>query len=415
VTLALPLIRAGDVASLAVLDVDLERKLLAENPGRAEELLGRALGAALRLRHELARRGCGSLLELSGQKGYHLWLRFEEPVPCFRLRRWLLELVAAAGALPEGVRVEVFPKRDRLRPGEVGPVVKLPLGVHGKTGRRCALLDERGERVDDPFELLRTTPPIPRRIVMAAPAEAPEPAATSAPAAAAAPAAEVGAEARKLLEGCGVLGYLAKKARDTAYLDHTERTTLLCTLGHLGEEGKAALHAIIGHTYNYSAEVTDRHIGRLPEFPMSCPKVRERHPEAAAVAPCTCRFELRGRGYPTPLLYALKPSQVPAFKKRAESASRAAGGGERSSRRPEAAAASALRREAEVLLGKLAELKRHRRGIEGAIARVEGELAGLLERAGQSELQTSLGLLRRLPVETSEAGEARPARFVIEV
>jgi hypothetical protein len=115
------------------------------------------------------------------------------------------------------------------------------------------------------------------------------------------------------------------------------------------------------------------------------------------------------------VLYALKPSQVPAFKKRAEQASAAAPAGDRPSRRPEAAAASALRREAEALLGKLAELKRHRRGIEGAISHVESDLAALVERAGRSELQTSLGLLRRLPAETDEAGEPRPARFVIEV
>ncbi|HSL84887.1 MAG TPA: CRISPR-associated primase-polymerase type A1, partial [Thermoanaerobaculia bacterium] len=416
-TLALPLIRAGDVASVAVLDVDLDRKLLAEHPGRTEELLGRALGAALRLRHELSRRGCASLLELSGAKGYHLWLRFEEPVPCFRLRRWLLDLVTAAAPLPEGVRVEVFPKRDRLRPEEVGPVIKLPLGVHGKTGTRCALLDDRGEPVADPFETLRTTPPVPRRIVMEA-EPGTTPTETGRPQAA--PPAALGPRAHQLLDGCGVLGYLAKKARDTAYLDHTERSTLLCTLGHLGEEGRAALHAIIGHTYNYRPEVTDRHAGRLPEFPMSCPKVRERHPEAAAVAPCTCRFELRGRGYPTPVLYALKPSEIPAFRKRRlaeapgpDPANRARPG------RPTAPAASALQREAEALLGKLSELKRHRRGIDRSIARVEGELSALLDRAGSEELQTRFGLLRRLPSTPDGArdSEGPPAasRFVIEV
>ncbi len=415
-TLALPLVRAGDVCSLGVLDVDLGRKLLAEHPDRKEELLGRALGAALRLRRELARRGCASLLELSGEKGYHLWMRFEEPVPSFRLRRWLVSLVAAAGEPPEGVRVEIFPKRDRLRPGEMGSVVKLPLGVHRRSGRRCRLLDEHGEPLEDPYETLRTTPPIPRRIVVEPDEAAPPPASLPAP-----PPAELGPRATRVLEGCKILGYLAKKAQDTSYLDHTERTTLLCTLGHLGEEGAAALHAIIRHTYNYSRDVTDRHISRRPEFPMSCPKVRERHPEAAALAPCTCRFALRGGAYPTPVLYALKPSEIPAFRRRGRRASAGAGDDERPAERGTGPSQAGVRREAEALLGKLAELKRHRRGIDRSIARTEGELAALLERSGQSELQTSLGLLRRLSESAGggsgddPSGRSTPPRFVIEV
>ena len=63
----------------------------------------------------------------------------------------------------------------------------------------------------------------------------------------------------------------------------------------LAEEGRAALHAIIGHTYNYRREVTERHVDKLPDSPMSCPKVRELHPQALAAGPCACRFDLRGR------------------------------------------------------------------------------------------------------------------------
>ena len=407
VTLALPLIRAGNLASLGVLDVDVERKALAEHGGQADDLLGRAFGAALRLRHELSRRGCASLLESSGYKGYHLWLRLAEPLPAFRLRRWLLAIVEAVRPLPEGIRVEVFPNRDRLREGEVGPVVKLPLGVHSKTGRRCHLVDEHAQPVDDPMETLRAVAPVPRSVIWEQSEERPRGAEESAPEAA------IGPLARRVLDGCKILGYLESKARDTAYLDHTERSTLLCTLGHLGEEGRAALHAIIGHTYNYSREVTERHAQRVPEYPMSCPKVRERHPEAAAIAPCTCRFTLRGRGYPTPLLFALKPSEIPVFKAKSRDrpSSPPQGPGDGGAT-PKVSAG--LQREAEVLLRKLAELNRHRRGVEGSIARVERELEEVLGRAEAHGLQTSLGFLRR--IEPSEAGEGPVRRrFVIEV
>lgn len=165
VTLALPLIRAGDAALLGVLDVDVGRKALDEHHGLADKLLGRALGATLKLRERLAERGCEALVERSGYKGYHLWVRLDAPVPCFQLRRWLLRVVREAQPLPEGIRVEVFPDRDRVRGDQLGPVVKLPLGVHSKTGKRCAVVDERGEPVGDPIEAFRSVARVSAAIV----------------------------------------------------------------------------------------------------------------------------------------------------------------------------------------------------------------------------------------------------------
>jgi group II intron reverse transcriptase/maturase len=397
-TLALPLVRAGDTALLGVLDVDLERRLLDERPGEVSELLGRALGAALRLRAELARRGAPALLERSGQKGYHLWVRLAEPVPCHALRRWLLAVVEAVGPLPEGVRVEEFPNRDRVRPEAIGPVVKLPLGVHSKTGNRCALLDDLGQEVADPVEVIRALPRVPAETISGAPA-APAP---EAGAAQAEPPPAIGPRAQRMLEGCHVLGYLSLKSERTSYLNHRERWSLLCALGHLGEEGRAALHSIIGHTYNYRREVTERNIERLPPWPISCPKLRELHPESVAAGTCSCQFDLRGRGYPTPVLYALRPSEVPAFRQwkdrepRKGEGEKEAGGGEQ--------------QEAEDKVKKIVELKRHRRGIEAALDRLQGELAAVFEAAGSETLQLSMGVLRRVRRVEGDGWD-----FVIEV
>ena len=256
-TLALPMVRTGNTALLGVLDVDIAKKALADQPGGRRPLLARALATALRLRRELEHRGAATLLELSGAKGYHLWVRLAEPVSCFQLRRWLLAVVRAASPLPEGIRVEEFPNRDRIRPEATGPVIKLPLGVHGKTGRRCHLLDEHGEPLADPFEAIRALPHTAPQVITekAREASAAVPEVTT-------PA--FGPRVRKILDGCRVLAHLARHAEATSYLNHRERTTLLCTLGHLGQEGAEALHVLIGHTYNYRAEVTTRHIGRLP-------------------------------------------------------------------------------------------------------------------------------------------------------
>jgi hypothetical protein len=155
-------------------------------------------------------------------------------------------------------------------------------------------------------------------------------------------------------------------------------------------------------TYNYRAEVTGRQIERLPPWPISCPKLRELHPEAAAVGTCKCQFDLRGRAYPTPVLYALRVSEVPVFR---TSPARPA-----ASRDEAASEADTLRRAAEEKVGKIAELKRHRRGIEAALERLQSELATLFDNEKCETLQLSLGALRRVRRSEGEGWE-----FVIEV
>jgi hypothetical protein len=314
--------------------------------------------------------------------------------------------------------VEEFPNRDRVRSETFKPVLKLPLGVHSKTGKRCALLDAQGKPLADPLATLRALPRLSATVIREAAGElvrAPRPTAEM-------PPPGIGPRAQRMLEGCHVLAYLARRAEETSYLNHRERFSLLCALGHLGEEGAAALHAIISHTYNYRPEITSRYIARLPEYPISCPKLRELHPEAAALGVCKCEFGLRGRGYPTPLLFALAVSEVPAFRSApgAAGSRRPAAGtavsGSRGTSSPGISSAAVapvapdLRQEAEERLHKLSELRRHRQGIEASIARLRRELAELFEAASTETLETSLGRLRRVRREGGDGWD-----FLIEV
>ncbi|NLF15200.1 MAG: hypothetical protein GX597_25705 [Anaerolineaceae bacterium] len=80
-----------------------------------------------------------SYLEESREGRGHLWL-FVEPIAPRPLRQ-LLQAVA-----PDNL--ECFPKQDRLGEGGYGSLVRGPLGVHRKTGKRYGFLDpETLERV----------------------------------------------------------------------------------------------------------------------------------------------------------------------------------------------------------------------------------------------------------------------------
>jgi hypothetical protein len=96
-----------------------------------------------RVRDALAARGVMALLEAS-RRGGHLWLLFDQPTPAVRaralLRGLLQELVAAGRFSTAGL--EIYPDADR--PDALGHAVRLPLGVHRRTGRRYPLLDGDG-------------------------------------------------------------------------------------------------------------------------------------------------------------------------------------------------------------------------------------------------------------------------------
>ncbi|HET7579776.1 MAG TPA: hypothetical protein VFK33_10880 [Bacillales bacterium] len=68
----------------------------------------------------------------SGNKGYHVDLFFDRPVLVADLRQFFAAVVAEVGAIPGG-QVEFRPNWQQG--------VKLPLGVHQKTGARCWFVD----------------------------------------------------------------------------------------------------------------------------------------------------------------------------------------------------------------------------------------------------------------------------------
>jgi hypothetical protein len=81
------------------------------------------------LAYDLKTRGVPSYLELS-RRGGHLWL-FTPPLSGADIRRFGRQLL-----LPYSLsRIELYPKQDYLTSGP-GSLVRLPLGIHRKSGRR---------------------------------------------------------------------------------------------------------------------------------------------------------------------------------------------------------------------------------------------------------------------------------------
>lgn len=110
------------------------------------------------LQAELARQGFPAYLEGS-RRGGHLWLFFRAPCPAEQARAWLLPLATVR-------HLELFPKQSAGR--GIGSLIRLPLGVHQRSGKRYPFLNVNlqpvahtlSEQLQWLAQVQRVTPPI---------------------------------------------------------------------------------------------------------------------------------------------------------------------------------------------------------------------------------------------------------------
>jgi hypothetical protein len=382
-TLGLYLLNEENRVCLAVIDMDIDKKALLEYANDEEE--SKRLH---KLTHQDAVRIAGVcddleipvVIEDSGYKGRHLWFFFTDPIPAKLARIFLKFLTEKAGKSSGGIHWEIFPNIDKVRGKGFGPLIKLPLGIHKRTNRRCLLLDREGNPLPDQMGALSQIKRITRQKLE-------ELLLTYTVKPKASPLKDTKEESplvENLLSGCKVINYLVNKARDTHYLNNSERITLLYTLGHLGQEGKDFLHKVISNCINYDYDYTEKQIRKMKSSPISCPKIREKHEDFALDLGCNCNFRIPYKGYPSPVLHAFKqpkkwPFQSPLLNEKSTI-------NQDNRTIPESISGD---------LKKYIELKKQLGGVEKSIHRIEEEMSSYFDKAGTESIITEYGLLER--------------------
>lgn len=92
------------------------------------------------------------LVEESGSKGYHIWIFFTQPVDvgkAFALGHKLVQTIEK----PDTINIEIYPKQQSNK--VFGNTVKLPLGIHQKTNKRCVFVNARFEAHEDQWGKLK--------------------------------------------------------------------------------------------------------------------------------------------------------------------------------------------------------------------------------------------------------------------
>ena len=369
VTLAQYLVNAEGQVPYAILDVDVLKPYVFTDKKTFEDAMNSAWKTTLMLYDESVKNGFHPLLEKSGQRGYHLWFFFQEPADVDRASGFLRELVRGV-EYDERISVECFPKQLKWKKGMISQAIKIPGGLHPVSGNQSVFLD----RDETPLDLEEALSSI-RRIRLSDVAKwterrAQDPITKRLPG-----KAQPLKPFAELQEKCPVMDYYVRKASKAKHLSHDERMFFLSLAGPLGEDGRTFIHQVMGHTSNYRQDVTDRYVNRAYDLPISCPKIREKYPEAVEQVPCHCRFQIRKGEYPTPLLY------IERFRREVF----------HTDREPEAEEIDTELIEEKVR--RLVELRKQKRGIERALEKTEQDLSNYMKKKGETSIELKFGEL----------------------
>ncbi len=103
-----------------------------------------------RLQDFFSRYGAKIYVEFSGKKGHHGWL-FTDQAP-----NWKIRAVARRAVEETGIGdLEIFPAQNEVSKEHPGSLIKLPLGKHRATGKRCLFLNSEGQPYGNQYEFLQ--------------------------------------------------------------------------------------------------------------------------------------------------------------------------------------------------------------------------------------------------------------------
>lgn len=289
------------------IDIDIRKPLVERMAGDDDlraALQKQVWADVRRVRAALEALKLPAYLEDSGYKGCHVWVFFSEPVSAAHVRRFASGFVRRFGPASETLHWEIFPKQDAVAPDQLGNLIKIPLGIHRKSGRRALFVDADGAAYADQPAFLKGVRRVDRhgfrdavaRLAGREAGEAPAPLKLE-------ELHQAFPQFRKILQGCKVVAALVQKAFATHHLTHPERHVLKCVFGHCTDRGHEFVHAVISNCMDYSRETTQHQLDRLMPSPIGCPRIRKHLPDLTASLPCCCDFDLPEGGYPSPVLY----------------------------------------------------------------------------------------------------------------
>lgn len=324
-----------------------------------------------------------------------IWPHFTEWIPVRYANMFCDVVLNKLGKIDDGLTIEFFPNKTRIKPGKFGQSIKLPYGIHSKTGEQSYFIEDGSPLYDvNSFMdgLARFQLPAIKQIIAT---NTGMPVGNKKLEIDLSLYGDISSNVTSVLKNCNLMKYLCQKAAMTGYLSHFERLTILYVFGHLGDDGKSFVHKIMSFTMNYQYNVTQRFIDRMPEKPISCIKLRDQYKNITAEYGCSCSFKRTKNCYPSPVLHAISQS-----KEDSDSVTIPTSRTITKENRKKVIDELNIHSKAQELAMKALELKKQRRKIDSSIAKVESQLCSIFDDEKIDCLEIELGVIVRRKTDT---------------
>lgn len=330
-------LRIDNTLLFIAFDIDIPKSVLTQAVGdkrKWDSAIASVHKTACIIADTCASLGIPAYIEDSGHKGRHVWIFMDEPVQAKAAKNLARLIMARSEGIPPQIQVEIFPKQTHVKEDGLGNLIKIPLGIHKKTGRRSLFIDGNG--VPYPrqmsflktirkyskealFEVLASRFDGARRGEMTETDGAPfdpdngkgvhqEPGKTVKQIGISRPVEEYDpardSQFQLLLVRCPVIRHLVEKAQQFREINNDEANVIVHTIGHL-ENGPDAVNSILRECPTASESLFLK--SRLRGNPISCPKIRSRVPDVTSRVICNCQFDPRLLVYPNPLIHLQGP------------------------------------------------------------------------------------------------------------
>jgi len=159
VTLAIYTTRIDNTVTFLVIDIDIKKNVweqYADEEEKRRDLELKVEEYAKNIISFCKKMNVPIYLENTGGRGMHCWIFFSEPIEAKKARDFAKLILKKVGPPPDQIVREIFPKQDFVPKEALGSLIRLPLGINKKTGRRSFFIDENGNPFPNQLEFLDT-------------------------------------------------------------------------------------------------------------------------------------------------------------------------------------------------------------------------------------------------------------------
>ncbi len=327
ITVGVYQLRLDNTVNFIAFDIDINKRMMekAINDIEMMELLMKMVHeTACKIVELCKKHDVHIYLEDSGFKGRHCWIFLEQALDA-QIAKSFAEIVVKNIEIPAGISIEIFPKQVMHTEKMLGNLIKLPLGIHRKSGRRALFINEDGSPILDQMKHLSQIQRTSKSVLFKA-GEAlkltiikdketfgleevdlikdikneveqiPQPIEIRYK-------IEDDPIIKYLFSNCEALSAIYDKAIKQHELSHDEQIVLIYSIGFM-EDGHRKVNAIFDKCLNINEAMYQKSQQR--GNPISCPKIRQRVPAITKSVNCNCSFSPEAGSYPHPLLHLKK-------------------------------------------------------------------------------------------------------------